>query len=300
MGSKLSPSPKPVPSTNKTLNIVPGNKDGVVDEVMAGIEEMALKKFTSGNLEFLSEYHTEVQAEVISRLYDNFSLLSETLKACKFDPYSISKSHHLCQWVSKVTDKYSEYSPGIGSWGAENICGPPQTFPRYGDISTSWAPRQSSGTNEYLAFEYPKKVHICGVDVFETWNPGCLTKISAHDGKDWQVVWEGEVDQPNVPERARVFSPQFSVTKFKSNWVRVDLNCTLSRAWTEIDCIRLRGREEYEWSPVIHHRFPIPFRRTVKILLLVLYRLIATGVAPPLSKDVCFLLVRQLALLYDD
>jgi len=305
MGSKSSQQSNkpPAPTKPEIVPVIPPEhvvwtKDGVLD-VLKYIEDMPIKRFVNGNLEFISEYQPEVQTEVISRLYDNFSRLADNLKACKFDPYSISKSHHFCQWVSEVTDKFSEYSPGVGSWGAVNIIGPPQTFPRYGDISTSWAPRQSSGTHEYLVFKYPVPVHICGVDVFETWNPGCLTMISVYDGENWQVIWKGQFDQPNVREISRVFSPNFPVTPFKSNWIRLDLDCTTSRAWTEIDCVRLRGREEYEWAPAIHHRFPIPFRRTVKVLLLVLDRLISTGVAPPISKDVCFMLIKQLAFLYD-
>eukprot|EP01124_Arcella_intermedia_P004706 TRINITY_DN12695_c0_g1_i1.p1 TRINITY_DN12695_c0_g1~~TRINITY_DN12695_c0_g1_i1.p1 ORF type:complete len:315 (+),score=55.77 TRINITY_DN12695_c0_g1_i1:1-945(+) len=269
-----------------------------VDKLMDQIIDIPLRKFINGNFHFLSDLDSEVQGEVISRMWSHFSNVTDNLNSYKIDPCSLSKSHHLSQWVIQVTDKSSEYSSGKGSWGVANLIGGPVTFPKYGDISSSWAPRQSTSVSEFLELKYEIPVHICGIDIFETWNPGCVVKLSAHDGEMWRVIWTGQFNQPSLPEASRVFSPAFPVPTFKSNWIRIDLDTVLTRGWTEIDCVRLRGREEYFWSPSIHHRFPVSFRRTVKTLLLVVERLSNTGEAY-ISQDVCFTIIKQLALSYD-
>jgi hypothetical protein len=216
-----------------------------------------------------------------------------------FDPYSITKNYYLSQWVSEVVDKFSEYSPGVGSWGAVNLIGPPKTFPRYGDISSSWAPQSSSGTEEYLVLRFSTPVYICGIDVFETWNPGCVVKFSAFDGQLWHVIWQGEFSQPSVPELPRVFSPPFSCTSFRSNLIRIDLDCINSRSWTEIDCVRLRGRESLNWTPGTHCRYPIPFRRIVYTVLLCVQRLVDEE-SITVTQDVLFLIFKYLATSYRD
>jgi len=233
----------------------------------------------------------------VEDLLEDLNRITERVRGCIYDPYGVSKAHHHCQWVSKVVQASSEYSTGVGSWGADNLVGSPQTFPRYGDISSAWAPLTSSGSEEFLHLRFSQAVYVCGVDIFETWNPGCVVKLLAHDGQNWHTLWSGPLQQP-LPEIPRVFSPPFSCTPFKSNEIRIHLDCSNSISWTEIDAIRLRGREIYFWTPRTHHRYPFVFRQTVKTVLLCANRISNTSDIF-ITEDVLFTIFRFLAEYYD-
>jgi len=246
----------------------------------------------------VSKYSPELQNKIFAKLLEDLNRATERVKGCIYDPLGVSKSHHLMQWVEKVIAVASEYSTGVGSWGADNLVGPPQTFPRYGDISTAWAPLTYSGSEEFLHLKFTRAVHICGVDVFETWNPGCVIRLSAFDGHEWHTLWTGPASQ-SLPELPRVFSPSFPCTTFKSNEIRIDLDCRKSISWTEIDAIRLRGREIYSWTPKTHHRYPLAFRQTVRAFLLCVNR-ISSETQIELADDMLHTIIQFLADSYVD
>jgi hypothetical protein len=47
-------------------------------------------------------------------------------------------------------------------------------YPRYGDIGGAWAPSSAGGTREYLELEYKIPISLTGIDIFETYNGGCV------------------------------------------------------------------------------------------------------------------------------
>jgi len=124
------------------------------------------------------------------------------------------------------------------------IIGPPESFPRYGDLQTAWASASARGTLEFLEFKYETPMHVIGMteiwltfessnilsvlalDIYETYNPGCVVRICAHSGVEWVDIWTGQVEQQSLPERSRIFTPAFPITPFKSNWLRLHLDCT--------------------------------------------------------------------------
>jgi hypothetical protein len=244
-------------------------------------------------------YSPEIQEKIFTKLMEDVNQIGERVRGCIYDPKSVSKNYHLCQWVSNVISVASEYSSGVGSWGADNLIGSPKTFPRYGDISTAWAPLSSSGSEEFLQVKFAVPVHVCGVDVFETWNPGCVVRISAFDGQNWHILWSGGLPKKRLPELPRVFSPSFPCTTFLSDQIRIDLDCTRSVSWTEIDAIRLRGRESYFWTPKTHCRYPVVFKEMVYTFLLCANRIAAEGIII-LPEDVKFLILQYLSHCYID
>jgi len=264
------------------------------------LEELSIKDLLKGDFSFATKYSPETQEKIFSKLLEDLNRVNDRVRGCMYDPYSVAKNYHLSQWVSEVISVASEYSSGVGSWGADNLIGPPQTFPRYGDISTAWAPLNSSGSEEYLHVKFARPVYVCGVDIFETWNPGCVVKISAFDGQNWKTLWTGDLPQYRLPELPRVFSPAFPCTTFLADQIRIDLDCTNSISWTEIDAIRLRGRESFFWTPRTHHRYPVAFRQIVNTFLLCVNRLTAEGDETIITEDVMFLIFKYLALDYID
>eukprot|EP01126_Amoeba_proteus_P044739 TRINITY_DN4986_c0_g2_i9.p1 TRINITY_DN4986_c0_g2~~TRINITY_DN4986_c0_g2_i9.p1 ORF type:complete len:214 (+),score=40.68 TRINITY_DN4986_c0_g2_i9:389-1030(+) len=146
-----------------------------------------------------------------------------------------------------------------------------QVYPRYGDIRGAWAARSSRGTEEFLEFVFPVEVHITGIDIFETYNPGHVVKVSALYDTEWvELYWEPWKDKHLVTD-SRVFSPPLHgpYTHFKSKTVRLDLDCRQARSWAEIDCVVLRGLTAIEWKQEDHHLYPPSFRAMVRTLLLI-------------------------------
>jgi hypothetical protein len=266
------------------------------EENLRFLEEVSLTSLLKEDFAFIRQYPEANREKVLTVLLDDLHRVVDGVKSCIYDPNRINKSHHLCQWVSEVKAVTSEYQPGVGCWGAANLIGTPKTFPRYGDINTAWAPLTSSGSEESLHVKFATPVYVCGVDIFETWNPGYIVKVSAFDGSQWQVLWKGSVEQ-RLPELPRVFSPPFSCTTYRSDQIRIDLDCTNSVSWTEIDAIRLRGRETYDWTPQTHCRYPLPFRETVYSVLLCVNRLVDQEKIT-ITQDVLFLIFKFLARSY--
>jgi len=161
------------------------------------------------------------------------------------------------QWVSGILGHSSSYN---GGWEAIQLIGPPRNYPSYGDIRGAWAAARSSGTLEWLQLEYKDHLHITGVDIFETYNPGHVCTISALNNNNWIPIWSQKVPPPGQrpPEQSRIFSPKLGgVIPFRTNAIRLDLDCTTARSWSEIDCVLMRGIEEFSWSPENHGFFSI-------------------------------------------
>ncbi|KAH3756926.1 cysteine-rich secretory protein LCCL domain-containing [Pelomyxa schiedti] len=53
------------------------------------------------------------------------------------------------------------------------------------------------------------------------------------------------------------------------NVIRLELDCTQSQSWAEIDAVQLRGSLCFQWEPSTHHLFPQSFKSMVKEMLLI-------------------------------
>ena len=84
------------------------------------------------------------------------------------------------------------------AWGPEQAVGAPDTWPKSGDIGTAWASKTPDGQEEWLQLTYAAPVHPTAVLVYETYNPGALSRITcvAEDGKETDL-WTGS--DPTAP-----------------------------------------------------------------------------------------------------
>ncbi|KAL9656922.1 hypothetical protein ABK040_007014 [Willaertia magna] len=174
------------------------------------------------------------------------------------------------QWVHSVIEYSSQYS---ASWQAQNICGESNTYPNYGDQTTAWAPREASGSKEHLILEFKDYFFITGLWIYETYNPGAVFKISClpigkdsyeieklvdtinnteilkakflnvkDENNDWNTLYEGDTQQLKLERKARIFNPTIDLTKSAiSKIIRIDMDCTDSESWSEIDAVKLIG-----------------------------------------------------------
>merc|ERR1711868_87781 len=70
-------------------------------------------------------------------------------------------------WAVEVLDKSSEYNSN--SWGAIQVIGEPNVYPRYGDIQGAWAHRSaSSGPGEFIEVRVENPLVVSGINVYET------------------------------------------------------------------------------------------------------------------------------------
>lgn len=145
----------------------------------------------------------------------------------------------ISQWVTRVTKFSTEYNSAagnhplqtllltdIGYWPAKNVEGKPNTYPKYGDINTAWAPQASKGTFEFLELEFSDYVFPTGIRVYETYNPGALVMVSCKDPSGaWVTLWKGQ-PTPHIEKKSRIFSPEFiRYSDYPTKHIRLDMDC---------------------------------------------------------------------------
>ena len=147
------------------------------------------------------------------------------------------------QWVGKVHEWSSQYGDGKGNWGAVNIEGPPTFYPGFGDNVNTWAPLSKSGT-EFVVLEYPKACVPEALNVYETFTPGALVKVSGGKTKDgpWTTLWNSEPDV-SVKGKSRILKVSLIADDEPIvSFIRLDIDASSWDNWYEIDAVALVGR----------------------------------------------------------
>lgn len=52
----------------------------------------------------------------------------------------------------------------------------------------------------------------------------------------WKTVWESGAGALNI-EQSRIFSPEIEKVLFKTNQIRLELDCTAANTYCEIDAV---------------------------------------------------------------
>ncbi|XP_061169141.1 uncharacterized protein LOC133178461 [Saccostrea echinata] len=147
------------------------------------------------------------------------------------------------QWASEVTGYSSQYSSG--GYSAKQILGKPNFYPRYGDSPLAWT--QATGklnANQFIEVKFPEKVWLTKVNIYEIWNGGAVTRILAKNKKkQWVEIFK--VSKARVISKARKFSPEIKKVNFQVNELRIEIDCTVSRSWVEIDAVEIVGERRF-------------------------------------------------------
>ncbi len=123
-------------------------------------------------------------------------------------------------------------------WGTEQMIGAPNTLSA-GDIPTAWASATPDGQDEWIECGFEKPVVAAQVTVFETYNPGAISKVTVYGEEDIsRVIFEGE--DPTSQEAGRGISNFPVDVDFRIVRVRVDLKSMAVPGWNEIDAVGLR------------------------------------------------------------
>ncbi|KAL5017801.1 hypothetical protein ScPMuIL_003523 [Solemya velum] len=160
-------------------------------------------------------------------------------------------------WVLRVAAFSSQYDSN--GWSASKVVGPPVVFPQYGDIQGAWAPG-SIDNAQYLELEFAEHLFIKSIHIYETYNAGGVHRVSAKrpDGS-WQTLWSGA---PTALQQSRIFSPVISCTAFKTNQIRLDVDCSVCGTWAEIDSVQIIGIKQHSEPPPLE-KLPLDLEKLV-------------------------------------
>ncbi len=132
-------------------------------------------------------------------------------------------------------------------WGPEQTIGQPNTR-EAGDQKTAWASNTTDGHTEWLQLEYVEPINAKELDVYETFNPGALFKVSVfnQDGNE-VTVWQG-IDPTPVSADKGVSRIRLDVP-FKVKSAKIYLDSTLVPGFNEIDAVGLRDADgQMHWA----------------------------------------------------
>jgi hypothetical protein len=136
-----------------------------------------------------------------------------------------------------------ELSP---DWSPGQAAGQPDT-PVAGDQVTAWASATPDASSEWLVLTYPTPVIPQRLQVYESFHPGALTRVSVFDESGREVVaWSG-VD-PTPPTATSGTSNIPLSLNFKTQRVKLYIDSANIPGWNEIDAVALIGDAQTQWA----------------------------------------------------
>ena len=132
-------------------------------------------------------------------------------------------------------------------WFPVQATGEPDT-PSAGDQITAWASATTADQPEWLLLKYEKPIKAVAVHVYETYNPGALTKVTVFDADGKEVTaWEG-TDPTDRSKEMGVSKIPLDVD-FPIAQVKLHLDSPAVQGWNEIDAVGLMDeKEEMHWA----------------------------------------------------
>lgn len=90
-------------------------------------------------------------------------------------------------------------------------------YPIYGDDSRAWTPK-SQNQQEYLELFFKVPVFLTKIEIYETFNPGAVVKISVKNSsqknKSWVTVYQGS---QQTAHNSRIFTPTLDLKVYMEN-----------------------------------------------------------------------------------
>ncbi|XP_060598191.1 F-box/LRR-repeat protein 4-like [Ruditapes philippinarum] len=188
----------------------------------------------------------------------------------------------------EVTDFSSQYGSETSiSYTASNLAGRGNIYPSYGDFTQACVFRTygpwwdivpssiksfkrtppSFCSQDYIELSFQRKIYPLKLEIYETYNPGCVVKILAcersedtdvdtgHSLTRWKTLWEGE---PTLAgPTSRMFCPSLEKSPFPTDLIRLELCHKLVHYYTELDYVVLYGtisQEEEEEKTMVYSR----------------------------------------------
>ncbi len=113
-------------------------------------------------------------------------------------------------------------------------------------MQATWAQGNDFHDNHFIELEFPTEIFVQEINIYETYHAGAVVRIKLKNKltNEWKTVWESSIGPLNI-ETSRVFSPELLKVYFKTNQVRLELDCTVAHTYCEIDAVELVGKKYY-------------------------------------------------------
>ena len=154
------------------------------------------------------------------------------------------------QWVFGIFARSSDVTTTIG--GANQLFFEPEGSCELWEdedySATAWRPGTPDGGEEWIELRYEQPVFASAVEVYETLNPGAVTRVLVRDFEgQLHEVWAGTDPNDTCPAVLRV---DFERLAFPINVVRVELNTALVPGFNQIDAVKLIGAPVTDFDPI--------------------------------------------------
>lgn len=150
-------------------------------------------------------------------------------------------------WAAGVRAMSSQYA--TESWSAAQVLGPPDVPAGDHDHINAWASRGADDQEEFLEVSLHRPVRASAVHVYETYNPGAVTKIEliGESGRRQVLVGQDLTDTSALGHLLRVQLPCTAELGGELiTAVRVTLDSQSIEGWNEIDSIGVESCEPTE------------------------------------------------------
>lgn len=139
-------------------------------------------------------------------------------------------------WASEVRGVSSQY--GTSGWAANQVLGPPDVFPKHGDIPQAWASQAPDNGAEWIEVGFARPSEIAAVVIYETFNPGAIARVTLklEDGTIVTVPTDREVVETS-PEGSVQRRFELACTQRRALAVQLELDSARVSGWNEIDAI---------------------------------------------------------------
>ncbi|MFZ4399493.1 MAG: LamG-like jellyroll fold domain-containing protein [Bacteroidales bacterium] len=176
---------------------------------------------------------------------------------CNGDSVTLSTPYQVLaeqRFASNIIAYSSQYSSS--SWSVNQVIGAPNTYPNYGDISTTWTSATTNGQREFLVLGFPDPAPVNFVDIYETYNPGAIDTVYVKNpvSGNFEVVYSATAVV--APAASRILHISFPLTTFNVSEIRIAMNNpALPSLWHEIDAVSIGNSSNfsnytYNWAPV--------------------------------------------------
>ncbi len=150
----------------------------------------------------------------------------------------------------KQSNSYVKVTHGR-AWGPEQATGAPDTLIKErGDAKTAWASLTEDKQQEWLKLEYEDSIDAVSVLIYETFNPGAVTKVvSTNATGQEKTLWEGK--DPGYSHKTK----EISVSELPLNngsgtrTIKLYIDSVQYKGWNEIDAVGLKDKNgKVHWA----------------------------------------------------
>src|SRR5207244_920900 len=105
--------------------------------------------------------------------------------------------------LHNANEAFTKYAAGVNIFSSEmtenvhqQIIGPPDTYPNYGDFATAWSTKNDLPRREFIELTYDNPRPINFIDIYETLNSGTIDTVYVKNPgtNAFEVVYSGSAE----------------------------------------------------------------------------------------------------------